>query len=250
MRERTDLTPAQAKRQARQKAYYQAHRDEICQQQREHYQSMDKAVHAARVREYRQKNHEAYLAYRREYRARNKERFTEYNRRFREKRRAQKAEERQEPRTAAGEQKAPKGSKYSRTYYERHRQEICRRRIGEECFRAMEKVKKECPERIERYLEQWPFDAYADRRIRSQLWWWRIDPQHHLYDDCYDAGMLAYLYSIHRCAMMEYQHVNQYIAKMVRIFVICALNIGREAENLCRENNLRLCHLDHNVFDA
>lgn len=58
------------------------------------------------------------------------------------------------------------------------------------------------------------------------------------------------LYSIHRCAMMEYQHVNQYIAKMVRIFVICALNAGRETENLCRENDLRLCHMDHDVFDA
>ena len=45
MRERTELTPAQAKRQARQKAYYQAHRDEIRQQQREYYQSVDKAVY-------------------------------------------------------------------------------------------------------------------------------------------------------------------------------------------------------------
>lgn len=242
MRERTDLTSAQAKRQARQKSYYQAHRDEIRQQQREHYQSIDKAVHAARVREYRRKNHDAYLAYRREYRARNRERFAEYNRRSREKRKAKKAESQREWRIAA--QKDP------RTYYERNRQELCRRRIGEECFRAMEKVKMVCPERIEWYLEQWPFDAYADRRIKSQLWWWHIYPQHHLYDDCYDAGMLAYLYSIHRCAMMEYQHVNQYIAKMVRIFVICALNIGRDAENLCRGNNLRLCHLDHDVFDA
>lgn len=114
----------------------------------------------------------------------------------------------------------------------------------------MDRVKAVCPERIEQYLEQWPFETYADRRIKNQLRWWRIYPQHHLYDDCYDAGMLAYFYSIHRCAMMEYQHVHQYIAKMVRIFVICALNVGREAENLCRENDLRLCHMDHDVFDA
>lgn len=244
MRERTNPTPAQAKRQARQKAYYQAHRDEVRRQQREYYQSIDKAVHAARVREYRRKNHDAYLAYRREYRARNRERFAEYNRRCREKRREQSAERRRKPQIAAA------GQKDSRTYYERNRYELCRRRIGEECFRAMERVKRACPERIERYLEQWPFDSYADRRIKSQLLWWHIHPQHRLYDDCYDAGMLAYLYSIHRCAMMEYQHVRQYIAKMVRIFVICALNAGRESENLCRENDLRLCHMDHDVFDA
>ena len=47
---------------------------------------------------------------------------------------------------------------------------------------------------------------------------------------------------------MEYQRVNQYIAKMVRIFVIYALNAGRETENLCRENDLRLCHMDHDVL--
>lgn len=244
MREKTDLTPAQARRQARQKAYYQAHRDEIRQQQRAYYQSVDKADHAAKMREYRRKNHESYLAYRREYRARNRERFLEYDRRSREKRRAQKAESQQERRPAAAVQRN------WHPYYERNRQEICRRRIGEECFRAIEKVKITCPERVERYLEEWPFDAYADRRIKSQLRWWRIDPQHSLYDDCYDAGMLAYLYSIHRCAMMEYRHVNQYIAKMVRVFVVCALNAGRDAEALCRENNLRLCSLDHNVFDA
>lgn len=293
MRERTNLTPAQAKRQARQKAYYEAHKEEMRQQQREYYQSIDKAAHAARIREYRKKNHEAYLAYRREYRARNKERFAEYDRRYREanrekcrevgrkywhkhreelieqkrayyqenreeilkKNRAYNAEhkaelqEKKRMRRKALQAKSVQG-KGTQSYYERNRYEICRRRIGEECFRAMERVKAVCPERIDRYLEQWPFDAYADRRIKSQLRWWHIYPQHHLYDDCYDAGMLAYLYSIHRCAMMEYEYVNHYIAKMVRIFVICALNVGREAENLCRENDLRLCRLDHNVFDA
>lgn len=243
MREKTELTPEQARRQTRQKAYYQAHRDEIRRQQQEHYRSMDKTVHAARVRDYRHRNRDAYLAYRREYRARNRERFAQYDRRAAEKRRAQKAERREERQIAP----APKTPE---TYYERNRYELCRRRIGEECFRAMERVKAVCPERIERYLERWPFDAYADRRIRSQLRWWRIHPQHHLYDDCYDAGMLAYLYSIHRCAMMEYQHVNRYIAKLVRVFVICALNTGRETENLCRKNDLRQCCLDHDVFDA
>ena len=244
MRERKDLSPAQAKRQAQRKAYYQAHRDEIRQQQREYYQSIDKAVHAARVREYRRKNHDACLANQREYRARHKERFAEYDRRARQKRKAQRAENRQKPQIAA------MGQKDHRTYYERNRYELCKRRIGEECFRAIEKVRSLCPERVDWYLEQWPFEAYADKRIKSQLWWWRIYPQHHLYNDCYDAGMLAYLYSIHRCAMMEYQHVNQYIAKMVRIFVICALNAGRETENLCRKNDLRLCHMDHDIFDA
>lgn len=188
---------------------------------------------AAQSGRQQRENRDAGLACRRACRVRNPER-----RRSGENRKAQKTKEQTAKRKAA------------RTYYERNRYELCRRRIGEACFLAMERVQKRCPERIERYLEQWPFDVYAERRIKWQLWWWRIGPQHHLYDDCYDAGMLAYLYAIHRCAMMEYRHVDRYIAKMVRIFVICALNVGREKENLCRENALRLCHMDHDVFDA
>lgn len=296
MREQTELTPAQARRQARQKAYYQAHREEMRQQQREHYRSLDKAVHAARIRAYRQKNHETYLAYRREYRARNRERFAEYGQRDRERngerRRAERRLYRQEHREEMREksrayyqahreeilarnrayraahreeilekrraaraaqraaQQAGTAPSSARSYYERNRYELCRRRIGEECFRALERVRTACPERVEHYLAQWPFDSGTERRIRAQLHLWHIYPQHHLYDDCFDAGMLAYLYTIHRCAMMEYQYVGRYFQKMLRVFIICALNAGREAETLCQANDLRLCRLDHNVFDA
>ena len=49
----------------------------------------------------------------------------------------------------------------------------------------------------------------------------RIFPAQAHYADCYDAGMLAYLYSVHRCAYMGYAHIEAYTAKMIRIYLIC-----------------------------
>lgn len=66
----------------------------------------------------------------------------------------------------------------------------------------------------------------------------RIFPAQAHYADCYDAGMLAYLYSVHRCAYMGYAHIEAYTAKMIRIYLICAKVAFYEANQLCRENQL------------
>lgn len=137
MRERTDLTPAQAKRQAQQRAYYQAHREEMLA-----------------------KKHEYYLE--------NRENVLKKNGAYKAGRRAELRQKKRKCQTGNTEGKASL-PKETRSYYERHRYEICKRRVGEECFGVKEKMKSLCPERIERYLQQWPFEEYADRRIKTQL---------------------------------------------------------------------------------
>ena len=66
----------------------------------------------------------------------------------------------------------------------------------------------------------------------------RIFPAQAHCADCYDAGMLAYLYSVHRRAYMGYAHIEAYTAKMIRIYLICAKVAFYEANQLCRENQL------------
>lgn len=66
------------------------------------------------------------------------------------------------------------------------------------------------------------FEAFAAHNLRRQLWYYRTYPSQARYDDCYEAGMMAYLYSMHRCAYMGYANVKAYTAKMVRIFLLCA----------------------------
>lgn len=63
-------------------------------------------------------------------------------------------------------------------------------------------------------------------------------------DDCYEAGMLAYLYSIHRCAAMGCDYTVRYIRKMVRIYMICALVVYHDVKNLCQTNGFHEIQLD------
>lgn len=93
-------------------------------------------------------------------------------------------------------------------------------------------------------MKQYPFEGFASRCLRRQLRYFHIYPSQARYDDCYDAGMMAYLYTIHRCAYMGYSYVEAYMAKLIRIYLICAVIVFPDAQNLCKENNLRELNLD------
>ena len=254
------------RKQAYARAYYQAHREEIRRQQREYYQSQDKAAHAARVRAYREKNREHCREVQREYRRKNQERIQELGRRYRERnaarirenRRRYEAEHREELRekkrayvAAHREEIRLRNQAYReahreqrREQYQRNRSEMCRRTLEDYTFRSIQRIQERCPERVAEYLERWPFAEFAERRIYWQIHQMGVRREDQRFDACFDAGMVAYLYSIHRCACMGYEHVYAYIRKMIRILVICALNAYPDAERLCAENQLRLEHLE------
>lgn len=116
--------------------------------------------------------------------------------------------------------------------------------IGEYNDRAIEKVRRKCAERVEALYIKFPFDGFAEKRLGQLLRKYRIDPHCGCYDDCYSAGMMAYLYSVHRCAYMKYENVEGYIAKMLRIYLICAIVAYKDSQNLCEENGFCEVRLD------
>ena len=126
--------------------------------------------------------------------------------------------------------------RYPRSHYDKV--------IGEYCNRAMERVSGQCEKKIKYLYEQFPYDSFAKKRLEQLL------NREHIYDgqgcyaDCVSAGMLAYMYSIHRCAYMDYNNVEGYIAKMLRIYILCAIVAYKDAENLCKENGFRQIRID------
>ena len=58
----------------------------------------------------------------------------------------------------------------------------------------MERVSKTCPEKVEALLLRFPFDDSQDKQLQRALRRCRIYPGQGCYDDCYSAGMQAYLY--------------------------------------------------------
>jgi hypothetical protein len=129
-------------------------------------------------------------------------------------------------------------------YYAQNRYTICYKTLNVGCFKSMESVRILCPERISEYFERYPFEIYAEKQIKRQLSKNGINPSRDQYAECYDAGMLAYLYSIHRCSALNCDYVMPYIQKMIRIYVICALVVSNETKNLCRENGFTEFRLD------
>ena len=125
-----------------------------------------------------------------------------------------------------------------RSYYARNRECICRKVIGEYCYRAIERGCRNHAERADLLLLKYPFEDVAEHCIKRTLRIMHIFPAQAHCADCYDAGMLAYLYSVHRCAYMGYAHIEAYTAKMIRIYLICAKVAFYEANQLCRENQL------------
>ena len=69
-----------------------------------------------------------------------------------------------------------------------------------------------------------------------------------MYDECFDACQLAYLYSLYECSINPKQkyegYVVAYIKKVTRIYFVGALTIYNDTRNLYKENNFRAISME------
>lgn len=119
-----------------------------------------------------------------------------------------------------------------------------RKTLSQYSYRSMEAIQARYPQRVEQYFQNYPFEQYGHGFICKALCRFRICRGRAEYDDCYEAGMVAYLYSIHRCAALNCDYTIPYIQKMIRIYILCALVIADDLRNICRSNSLRPIHID------
>ena len=122
--------------------------------------------------------------------------------------------------------------------------EQCRKQLEVYAYSGIKRAEAICGEEVLLYFEKYPFDRFGELLIKKELCRCSINKSRAEYDDCYDAGMLAYLYSIHRCAVIGCQYVLLYTKKMIRIYVKCARSLYRDEHNLCVVNHLRLVSTD------
>lgn len=266
-----EMTPDEI-RKARYREYYYAHREEICRKNRERYNALDKEVRAARSRKYMREHYEEHLAassryqkthrekmraYQKQYREKNKEACTAARKKYEEEHREQIRERRRKYREAHKDEIHAKAKIYRETHKEakkeynwKHRYRDSQRVLNDYSFRSIESIQQQIPERVVQYIERWSFEKHAHKRILWVLSRMGISPAHHLYQECYDAGMIAYLYTIHRCAYMNYTHVEAYLLKMIPIMVRSALIVGGEVDQICMFNGYREYRLEANNLDS
>lgn len=253
-------------RKAKQREYYYAHREEICRKNRERYQSLDKEVRTARSRKYMRDHYEAHLEAGREWHKSHRDHMREYQKQYREKNKQdcmaarkiyeaehqeQIRERRRKYREAHRDEILAKAKIYRdihkeqiRAYNRKNRYRQSQRLLNDYCLRSVETIQQQVPAQVSAYLEKWPFESLAHKRILWVLGKMGISPAHHLHQECYDAGMIAYLYTIHRCAYMNYTHVEAYLLKMIPILVRSALIVGGEVDHLCLHNGFREYRLE------
>ena len=122
--------------------------------------------------------------------------------------------------------------------------EKCRKQLEVYSYRGIKRAEAICGDAVCRYFEEYPFESFGEALIKKELGRCAINKNRAEYDECYDAGMLAYLYSMHRCAVIECQYVLFYAKKMIRIYVRCARSLYRDEHNFCAINHLRLVSTD------
>jgi len=143
------------------------------------------------------------------------------------------------------EEKKLKRAEYSKRYYEKNKIEICTKLLNQYTYNSIETMYALHRKDIISNLEKYPFEKYGEKIIKNQLRYMKISQTHISYDECYDAGMMAYLYSVYRCAVKSYENVVAYIKKLVRIFITCALNIYCDTKKICRQNGFSEVRLDN-----
>lgn len=242
---------------ARGRKYYADNREKMAANAREYRQrNLEKCNEWAKksrqknkekIAAYREVNKERLLAARREYRAKNRERILAYQRDYylktREKHAAYREANRERLRAYRRDYYA-KNREKQKAYIEKNKYRIYNYSLNCYTIKAIEQIRNLHADRVLDYMNRYPFEDYAEQYIKIKLRQQRVYPSQGRYDDCFDAGMLAYLYSIHRCAAMQYAHTEAYIKKLVGIYIIQALVVYDESKYLCKTNGFREIHLD------
>lgn len=120
---------------------------------------------------------------------------------------------------------------------------ICKRKLEQYIPKSIKNIQDIIPHKVSRYYEKYPFEEY-DTIIKRKLRYYGVKCYKTEYQDCYDAAMWGYMYSIHRCALGSYDYTEAYIRKMISLCIIMGLNIANEDRFLCKSNNFRQIQLD------
>ena len=239
-----DKAAYEAKRAAQRRQWALAHPEQTRRYGRDFYKR-NQEKRKSYSREYNRQHREERRAYSREYYRRKKAENPNYVRELNERDKARRLAKGLMP----APRRLPKTEEERRLawwqYYMENRVKLCRQKLTVYSYKSMAEIKSRIPDRVEEYLRAYPFEEFGDRLIRSTLLRrFSIRPRQAEYEDCYEAGILAYLYSIHRCADMACDYTVPYIRKMIRIYIICALVVYYDSRDLCRRNHFLEIRLD------
>ena len=126
-------------------------------------------------------------------------------------------------------EKRIKKIEYSRLYYEKNKYDICKKRVNQYLENSIRNVesfwKNKYSKKIEEIEKKVPYNYEKWDKFSSII----------VYE--------AYRYSIHRMTLRKpktIKHINFYIRKMIKLFIVCTLIIFNEKNQICKTHGLKL----------
>ena len=146
----------------------------------------------------------------------------------------------------AEEEKARKEKKRKshRTYWENNKVRLCHHTMDDYIPRVVGAAKQISPDLVTRYYEKFPFELCAEPYIKRYLRANKIWENSLAYQECFEAGILAYMYSISRCVCNRIDNVEGYIRKMIPISFVWGITVYDETRAICCHNGFSRVQLD------
>lgn len=129
----------------------------------------------------------------------------------------------------------------SKSYYQEHKIEQCKKLLDVYSFNAIERIKTAHESEVAFLTDKYPFDHCCVKYFKKLCYRYRVKPQSILRSDCEEACLTAYLYSICQCSIKtDYdEYILPYIFKVMRIYFCAALVLGDEGANICKYSGLK-----------
>ncbi len=134
--------------------------------------------------------------------------------------------------------------KYYRDYYIKNRVRLCEKRVEVYMSNAIKKIGVIMPDEISKLYDKYPFEVYGDPYLDKTLKIYGVRQNELAFAECYEAAMMGYIYSIHRCAYMGYTHTENYIKFMIRCFIRMGLVLANKERYAMQSENYEIVYLD------
>ena len=93
---------------------------------------------------------------------------------------------------------------------------------------------------IDELCQKYNYEIYFQNNFRRICYYYQVKKNSYQYQECYDACLMAYLYSLCHCAISTKRdkdgYIMAYIRKIMKIYAIAALTVYNDANNICKIN--------------
>lgn len=128
-------------------------------------------------------------------------------------------------------------------YYRKNRVRLCEKQVNVYMPNSIKKIGNIIPEKILELYNLHPFEKY-DSYLKVKLKIFGIRNGDIAFDECYDAAMIGYMYSIHRCAYMNYEHIENYIKFMIRCCIKFGVVLANKERYDISNQDMKIVYLD------